>query len=148
MPSVGAVHQPPGSGGIHSATLITGDEVTIGTAAESTAIRSFEGPNGTITGFRRSVVDGSTYVYPKVAVLDTGVDTEPLDLVGKFDATVSFVPGEQEMTDYVGHGTHVASTIAGTGGASDAMERGVAPGARLDVGKVLKLSGRRVVSTT
>ncbi|MFE7789895.1 hypothetical protein [Streptomyces sp. NPDC057460] len=38
--------------------------------------------------------------------------------------------------------------MAGTGSVSDATERGVAPGARLDVGRVLKLSGRRVVSTT
>ncbi|MFE6805086.1 S8 family serine peptidase [Streptomyces sp. NPDC057696] len=282
MPSVGAVHQPAGSGGTRSVTLITGDKVTIGTAADGTAIRSFESPNGTTTGFHRSVIDGSMYVYPdaalpyisagkldkqlfnvtqliaygyddahakrlplivrytdaaatsrtlpkvagssvarrldsiqgaalgqkreqasafwsaltggsdaaaarsanpafeggiakvwldgkvkadladstaqigarqvwaqgdtgkgvKVAVLDTGVDTEHPDLVGKFDATASFVPGEEEMTDYVGHGTHVASTIAGTGSASDGKERGVAPGAQLDVGKVLNGRGQ------
>ncbi|WP_392756977.1 S8 family serine peptidase [Streptomyces sp. LN590] len=46
------------------------------------------------------------------------------------------------MTDYVGHGTHVASTVVGTGRASDGKERGVAPGARLDVGKVLNGRGQ------
>ncbi|WP_392667137.1 S8 family serine peptidase [Streptomyces sp. LN785] len=282
LPSAGAVHQPSGSGGTNSVTLITGDKVTIGSAADGTTVRSFESPNGTTTGFHTSVIDGSMYVYPdaalpyvsagkldkqlfnvtqlladgyddahtavlplivrytdaaaksrtrpktagstaarrldsiqgaalgqkreqapafwsavtggsaaaaarsanpafaggiakiwldgkvkadladstaqigaqqvwaqgntgkgvKVAVLDTGVDTEHPDLAGQIDATATFVPGEQEMTDYVGHGTHVASTIVGTGSASDGKERGVAPGARLDVGKVLNGRGQ------
>ena len=38
-------------------------------------------------------------------------------------------PGET-ITDVNGHGTHVASTVAGTGAASDGREKGVAPGAR------------------
>ncbi|WP_392870404.1 S8 family serine peptidase [Streptomyces sp. LN499] len=68
LPFVGAVHQPAGSGGTHSVTLITGDKVTIGTAADGTTVRSFEGPNGTTTSFHRSVIDGSTYVYPDAAL--------------------------------------------------------------------------------
>ena len=43
--------------------------------------------------------------------------------------------------DVNGHGTHVASTVLGTGAASDGLERGVAPGARLIVGKVLADEG-------
>ena len=43
--------------------------------------------------------------------------------------------------DVNGHGTHVASTVLGTGAASDGLERGVAPGARLIVGKVLSDEG-------
>jgi len=40
-----------------------------------------------------------------------------------------------------GHGTHVASTIVGTGAAQDGYYKGVAPGARLEVGKVLDDTG-------
>ncbi|WP_299538808.1 S8 family serine peptidase [uncultured Streptomyces sp.] len=72
----------------------------------------------------------------KVAVLDTGADLDHPDLVGQIDATASFVPG-QSVDDGNGHGTHTASTIAGTGAASAAKEKGAAPGARLLVGKVL-----------
>ena len=46
------------------------------------------------------------------------------------------MPGET-VQDGNGHGTHVASTIAGSGAASDGAEKGVAPGAELLVGKVL-----------
>ncbi|WP_377267842.1 S8 family serine peptidase [Peterkaempfera sp. SMS 1(5)a] len=266
---------------MHSITLITGDKVTIGTAADGTTVQTLQSPTGTTTGFHRTVLDGSTYVYPdaalpyissgrldkqlfnvtrliadgyddahtdqlplivrytdtaaksrtrprmagstvthrldsvqgaavaekreqasafwsaltggsgaaarsanpafaggvakvwldgkvkadlaestaqigaqqvwaegdtgqgvRVAVLDSGADLEHPDLAGQFDATASFVPSEQEMTDYVGHGTHVASTIAGTGSASDGKERGVAPGARLAIGKVLNGRGQ------
>lgn len=281
-PKSGAAGAAPGHGGTHTLTLITGDKVTISTAADGTVVRSFEGANGTATGFHRTVIDGATYVYPhsvipyvaagtldkrlfnvtqliadgyddahadrlplivsytdaaarsrtqpkmagskvlrrldsmqgaslaqnreqasafwsaltggsaakatrsgkpafaagiakvwldgkvkadlsdstaqigaqqvwaqgntgkgvKVAVLDSGVDTEHPDLAGQLDATTSFVPYEEEITDWHGHGTHVASTVAGTGSASDGKERGVAPGVRLGIGKVLDSDGR------
>ncbi|RSN15531.1 serine protease [Nonomuraea sp. WAC 01424] len=77
----------------------------------------------------------------KVAVLDTGVDTKHPDLAGVLAETHSFVPG-QDVTDGHGHGTHVASTIAGSGSASDGKNKGVAPGAKLLIGKVLDNAGR------
>ncbi|MER6959525.1 S8 family serine peptidase [Streptomyces sp. NPDC000618] len=75
-----------------------------------------------------------------VAVLDTGVDTGHPDLAGKLAETQSFVPGET-VQDGHGHGTHVASTIVGSGAASDGKRKGVAPGADLFVGKVLDNTG-------
>ncbi|MFF5214956.1 S8 family serine peptidase [Micromonospora sp. NPDC000442] len=75
-----------------------------------------------------------------VAVLDTGVDATHPDLASQIDEKVSFVPGE-DTSDVHGHGTHVASTIAGTGAASGGDHKGVAPGADLIVGKVLGNDG-------
>ncbi|MDI1461938.1 S8 family serine peptidase [Catellatospora sp. KI3] len=72
----------------------------------------------------------------KIAVLDTGIDTTHPDLATQIDGTASFVPGET-VIDIHGHGTHVASTIVGTGAASGGDYKGVAPGADLIVGKVL-----------
>ncbi|GGL04645.1 peptidase [Sphaerisporangium melleum] len=83
---------------------------------------------------------GDTGAGVDVAVLDTGVDTAHPDLAGQVAATRSFVP-EASVEDGAGHGTHVASTIAGTGAASGGKEKGVAPGARLHVGKVLADDG-------
>ncbi|UIX30180.1 S8 family peptidase [Streptomyces sp. GQFP] len=77
----------------------------------------------------------------KVAVLDTGVDTGHPDLAGKIAESTSFVP-DQAVQDGHGHGTHVASTIVGSGAASDGRLKGVAPGAELLVGKVLGNDGR------
>lgn len=74
-PAAGAAQRSPGNGGTHTVTLITGDKVTIGTAPDGTAIRSFEGVNGTTTGFHRAVVDGATYVYPDAALPFVGAGT-------------------------------------------------------------------------
>ncbi|MEU6519930.1 S8 family serine peptidase [Streptomyces sp. NPDC046978] len=83
---------------------------------------------------------GDTGQGVDVAVLDTGIDAAHPDFAGRIAATESFVPG-QDVTDRHGHGTHVASTVAGTGAASGGTEKGVAPGASLHIGKVLDNSG-------
>jgi len=78
---------------------------------------------------------GFTGTGAKVAVLDTGYDPKHPDLANAVIAEQDFT-GEG-INDVVGHGTHVASTVAGTGAASNGLRKGVAPGARLLVGKVL-----------
>lgn len=76
-----------------------------------------------------------------VAVLDTGLDVEHPDLVDRVAATESFVDGVSPADDH-GHGTHVASTVLGSGAASDGRYVGVAPGAELVSGRVCDEEGR------
>lgn len=76
----------------------------------------------------------------KVAVLDTGIDAQHPDVAGQLKESKSFVPGE-DVRDFNAHGTHVASTVLGTGAASGGKNKGVAPGASLLVGKVLSNEG-------
>jgi subtilisin family serine protease len=75
-----------------------------------------------------------------VAVLDTGIDATHPDLKGQIVGAQNFTE-DPDADDTVGHGTHVASTIAGTGTASAGRFRGVAPGAKLLNGKVCMLEG-------
>ncbi|MET8468628.1 S8 family serine peptidase [Streptomyces sp. NPDC006422] len=81
----------------------------------------------------------------KVAVLDTGYDTTHPDLASRVTESKSFIAGE-EVTDRNGHGTHVSSTVGGSGTASDGKEKGVAPDATLAVGKVLSDDGYGIES--
>jgi subtilisin family serine protease len=75
-----------------------------------------------------------------VAVLDSGLDAAHADFAGKVVDARNFT-SEADTSDRLGHGTHVASTIAGTGAASNGRFRGVAPDARLLIGKVCTPAG-------
>lgn len=75
-----------------------------------------------------------------VAVLDSGVDTDHPDLAGVVVEEKDFT-GSPSVDDRHGHGTHVASIVAGSGAASDGSRRGVAPGAKILSGKVLDDAG-------
>ncbi|SPT52209.1 S8 family peptidase [Actinomadura madurae] len=79
---------------------------------------------------------GYTGKGAKVAVLDTGVDAGHPDLQGRISASANFSESA-DTVDRFGHGTHVASTVAGTGAASHGQRKGVAPDADLLIGKVL-----------
>ncbi|MFB7288721.1 S8 family peptidase [Actinacidiphila glaucinigra] len=76
----------------------------------------------------------------KIAVLDTGVDTDHPDLAGRIEATASFVPGEI-VADGHGHGTHCIGTAAGPAHPQQGPRYGVACEARILAAKVLSNTG-------
>ncbi len=74
----------------------------------------------------------------KVCIIDSGIDTQHQELAGKVDAEASFVTGTSPAPlDSNGHGTHVASTVAGRG----VVAGGVAPDARLMTAMVFAATG-------
>ncbi|MFF1304497.1 S8 family peptidase [Streptomyces sp. NPDC058307] len=77
----------------------------------------------------------------KVAVLDSGVDTTHPDLASVVTESKDF-SGSGSTDDRLGHGTHVAATVAGSGARSGGLYRGVAPGAEILNAKVLDDSGQ------
>lgn len=86
-------------------------------------------------GAPRAWRQGATGKGVKVAVLDTGYDPEHPDLADAVVATKDFTESDS-TDDSHGHGTHVASTLAGSGAASQGRRKGVAPDAELVIGKV------------
>lgn len=80
---------------------------------------------------------GLTGAGVTVAVVDTGVQGDHPDLVGREVAARDFTH-EQDGIDHFGHGTHVAATIA----SHRAPYQGVAPDARLIDAKVCDVEGR------
>lgn len=76
----------------------------------------------------------------KVAVFDTGIDTDHPEFAGRIDEAESFVPG-QSVEDGNGHGTHCAGTVGASSGAV-----GVAPKVRLGIFKVLSNQGSGATS--
>lgn len=75
-----------------------------------------------------------------IAVLDTGIGRHP-DLFGKILCFRDFLEKRNLMYDNNGHGTHVCGILCGSGKLSRGKYRGMAPGARLVVGKVLDEKG-------
>ncbi|HYQ69522.1 S8 family serine peptidase [Actinophytocola sp.] len=83
---------------------------------------------------------GYTGAGVTVAVIDTGVDQTHPDLAGRQVAEANFA-GTPDNEDHFGHGTHVASIVAGTGAKSGGKYRGVADGASILDAKVLDDNG-------
>jgi subtilisin family serine protease len=81
-----------------------------------------------------------------VAVLDSGIDKNHPDLIGKVVAEKNFLADEITADDLLGHGTMVAGIIAGSGAASNGRYKGIAPGAKLISVKVIDGKGDGKVS--
>ncbi|MDX3000281.1 S8 family serine peptidase [Kribbella solani] len=75
----------------------------------------------------------------RVAVVDSGVDANHPDLKPVLAGARNF--STDPAGDQIGHGTHVASIIAGSAAASNGKYKGVAPGAKLYDAKVCELDG-------
>jgi subtilisin family serine protease len=76
----------------------------------------------------------------RVMVLDTGLDEGHPAVAGNFEKGQNFSGGDAaDITDTVGHGTHVSGTILATG--KDGGLVGVAPDAKLLMGKVCTEGG-------
>jgi serine protease AprX len=88
--------------------------------------------------------DGLTGENVRIAIVDTGIDTEHPDFQGRIGAITDFT-GEGPA-DGNGHGTHCASIAAGSGAARGAKYRGVAPAAAIFAAKVLRSDGQGMMS--
>ena len=84
-----------------------------------------------------AVTPGSAKV--KVAVVDTGIDHQHPDLVGRVDKGRDFVNNDDDAMDDNEHGTHCAGTVAA--GLNNGGVVGVAPGVSLLAVKVLSGEG-------
>ncbi|MFD2764895.1 S8 family peptidase [Micromonospora eburnea] len=131
--------QPSGAAGAKSlagtGTLAGVDKVWLdglATVELSESVRQIGAPEAWAAGY-----DGAGVT---VAVLDTGIDVDHPDLKGRVLATQDFTDSGGPR-DWHGHGTHVATTIAGTGAASGGKYTGVAPKAQLLAGKVCAQEG-------
>lgn len=82
---------------------------------------------------------GYTGAGVPVAVVDSGIDANHPDLKAALAGERNF--SQDPDGDQLGHGTHVASIIAGSAAASAGKYKGVAPGAKLYDAKVCELSG-------
>ena len=81
----------------------------------------------------------STGAGRTVAVVDSGVDADHPDLVGKVVAGKDWVDDDAEANDQDGHGTHVAGTIAAADNSEGII--GVAPSSRIVPLRVLDGQG-------
>ncbi len=77
----------------------------------------------------------------RVAIIDTGIDSDHPDLVGNLDWPSGYdcINDDEDPEDDQGHGTHVAGTVAATDNSEGVV--GVAPGATLVPFKVLDSTG-------
>ncbi len=76
----------------------------------------------------------------KVAILDSGIDTDHPDLAGTIYAQHDYVNNDERAEDDEGHGTMVAGVIAGNANNGRGIV-GIAPGVKLIIAKVIDSRG-------
>ena len=82
----------------------------------------------------------STGVGIRIGVIDTGIQRTHVDLVDRYRSGRDLAYNDNDPEDAIGHGTHVAGTIAATD--NDFGVVGVAPGADIYAIRVFNNSGR------
>jgi subtilisin family serine protease len=94
-------------------------------------------------GLQATNVLGSNFTGQgvRVAVLDTGLDFNHPDFVGRVKDKKDFISGAATPQDFFGHGTHCAGTACGPLKPKSGPRYGVATDAELFVGKVLDNHG-------
>ncbi|MFI6236991.1 S8 family peptidase [Micromonospora sp. NPDC050784] len=148
LPSIGAVagrvpKKSPATAKLATNSLLAGaKKVWLNRKVRATALTGGGRPAGLDRNLGQIAAPdawkaGYTGKGVRVAVLDTGADFTHPDLVGRVAERADFTVEGGDAVDHNGHGTHVASTIAGTGAAAHGQRRGVAPDAKLVIGKVL-----------
>ncbi|GII98792.1 subtilase family protein [Sediminihabitans luteus] len=111
------------------------EKIWLDEVVHGTAVTDLPDPTVPLTGAGTAHEAGFDGKGVTVAVLDTGFDETHPDLADQVSVSKTFVGGTTH--DVNGHGSHTASTVAGSGEASDGAYAGMAPGADLIVGKVL-----------
>lgn len=89
-----------------------------------------------VDALRKAGMDGEGAV---VGIIDSGLDEKHPDLAGRVADYMDFT--DEGKADPIGHGTHVAGTVAGSGAASDGKIQGLAPKSKLVVAKVFGTKG-------
>lgn len=91
-------------------------------------------------GYHKALTMGLSGTNIGIGVLDSGVflHTDLNGRIARFHDVIGF---KQRCYDDYGHGTHICGILAGDGKASDGRYRGMAPGSRLFVAKVLDANG-------
>lgn len=117
-----------------------GDYISLNAATEMTGTKKARTDFG-VTGDYDNATSYSKDDFV-IAVLDSGIDTNHIDLDGgKVIAWHDVVNGQSSPYDDNGHGTHVASIIAGTGEGDLGIQAGYAPGTALVGVKVTNAFG-------
>jgi subtilisin len=95
-------------------------------------------------GLQAAGVDRSRFTGNgvRVAVLDTGFDSQHPDFIARGVESQSFITGVATAQDDNGHGTHCLGTLGGPRVPAQGPRYGIACDAQLFVGKVMKADGK------
>ncbi|MGQ9582787.1 MAG: S8 family serine peptidase [Thermoplasmatota archaeon] len=113
----------------HGATLLNSNAARI-IAIRQTGDGAFLSDGSSLWSYNSAAFEGTTGRNVTVAVADTGVDGNHVDLSIKKVWYKSYLGGA-DWTDSQGHGTHVAGSVLGTGAGQNGRYAGMAPGAML-----------------